>query len=177
MKDNSFLKLSTHIFNKSKDKDDITTNRSSRWRRSVKNGVLRNFVKFTGKHLCQRPFCQRLCILRAAMNKWTTEPVFSFVAYYVQPAVKKTAILVFFSAYHWRPSDDYPNYANTTCGPLTIWNQLSLCIHYSWLVTIVNCWRNYLSANSCSVIFYYCLYILEYKRRWADDISKIYTCC
>ena len=67
MKDNSFLKLSTHIFNKSKDKDDITTNRSSHWRRSVKNGVLRNFVKFTGKHLCQSLFFHKVAGMRPAI--------------------------------------------------------------------------------------------------------------
>ena len=27
--------------------------RSDRWRSSIKTGVLRNFAKFTGKHLCQ----------------------------------------------------------------------------------------------------------------------------
>ena len=34
--------------------------RSSHRRCSVKKGVLRNFAKFTGKHLCQRLFCNSL---------------------------------------------------------------------------------------------------------------------
>ena len=34
-------------------------NRSSRRRCSLKKGVLRNFAKFTGKHLCQRLFFNR----------------------------------------------------------------------------------------------------------------------
>ena len=29
--------------------------RSSHWRRSLKKCVLKNFTKFTGKHLCWRP--------------------------------------------------------------------------------------------------------------------------
>ena len=36
------------------------SNRSSRWRCSVKEGVLGNFAKFTGKHLCQRLFFKKV---------------------------------------------------------------------------------------------------------------------
>ena len=34
--------------------------RSSHLRCSVKKGVLRNFIKFTGKHLCQRSFFNKV---------------------------------------------------------------------------------------------------------------------
>ena len=36
------------------------TSRSSRQRCSVKKGVLRNFLKFTGKHLCQSLFFNKV---------------------------------------------------------------------------------------------------------------------
>ena len=43
--------------------------KSSRQRSSMKKGVLRNFAKFTGKHLCQRLFfnkvaCQSCCFIK-----------------------------------------------------------------------------------------------------------------
>ena len=40
--------------------------RSSHQRCSVIKGVLRNFAKFTGKHLCQRLFFNKVAGLRAA---------------------------------------------------------------------------------------------------------------
>ena len=42
------------------------TSRSSHQRYSVKKGTLRNFVKFTGKHLCQRLFFNKVAGLRPA---------------------------------------------------------------------------------------------------------------
>ena len=33
--------------------------RSSNWRCSIKNGVLKNFAKFTGNHLCRILFCNK----------------------------------------------------------------------------------------------------------------------
>ena len=41
-------------------------NRSSHWVCSVKKGVLRNFAKFTGKHLCQSLFFDKVAGLRPA---------------------------------------------------------------------------------------------------------------
>ena len=38
----------------------FTFSRSSHWRCSVKNGVLRNLAKFAGKHLCQSLFLIKL---------------------------------------------------------------------------------------------------------------------
>ena len=43
-----------------------STNRSSHRRRSVRKGVLRNFVKFIGKHLCQSLFLNKVAGLRPA---------------------------------------------------------------------------------------------------------------
>ena len=42
------------------------TNRSSHQRCSVIKGVLRNFAKFTGKHLCQSPFLNKVAGMRPA---------------------------------------------------------------------------------------------------------------
>ena len=42
----------------------IVKNRSSHPRCSVKKGVLRNFAKFTGKHLCQSLFFNKVSGLR-----------------------------------------------------------------------------------------------------------------
>ena len=35
-------------------------NRSSHHRRSIKIGVLENFIKFTGTHVCQSPFFNKV---------------------------------------------------------------------------------------------------------------------
>ena len=50
--------------------------RSSHWRCSVKKGVLRNFAKFTGKHLSQSLFFNKVAGLRPA-KKETLAQVFS----------------------------------------------------------------------------------------------------
>ena len=42
--------------------------RSSHQRCSMKKDVLRNFTKFTGKHLCQSLFFNRVADLRPVMN-------------------------------------------------------------------------------------------------------------
>ena len=45
---------------------------------SVKRGLLRNFAKFTGKHLCQSHFFNKVAVMRsAAFKKETLEQVFS----------------------------------------------------------------------------------------------------
>ena len=44
----------------------LKNNRSSHRRCSVEKGVLRNFAKFTGKHLCQRLFFNKVAGLRPA---------------------------------------------------------------------------------------------------------------
>ena len=46
--------------------DTITQARSSHWRCSVKKGVLKNFAKFTGKHLCQSLSFNKVAGLRSA---------------------------------------------------------------------------------------------------------------
>ena len=40
--------------------------RSNHWRCSVKKGVLKNFTKFTGKHLCQSLYFNKVACLRPA---------------------------------------------------------------------------------------------------------------
>ena len=49
--------------------------RSSHRRCSVRNGVLRNFTKFTGKQLCQSPFLNEVAGLR--QHLWATGSVLS----------------------------------------------------------------------------------------------------
>ena len=55
--------------------------RSSHQRCSIKKGVLRNFAKFTGKHLCQRLFFNKVACLRPEacnfIKKETLAQVFS----------------------------------------------------------------------------------------------------
>ena len=53
--------------------------RSSHQRCSIKKGVLRNFAKFTGKHLCQSLFFNKVAGLRPAtlLKKETLAQVFS----------------------------------------------------------------------------------------------------
>ena len=46
-----------------------THNRSSRPEVFCKKGVLRNFAKFTGKHLCQRLFFNKVAGQRLFFNK------------------------------------------------------------------------------------------------------------
>ena len=48
--------------------------RNSHWRYSVRNGVLRNFAKFTRKHLCQSLFFNKACNF---IKKETLAQVFS----------------------------------------------------------------------------------------------------
>ena len=51
--------------------------RSSHPRCSVREGVLRNFAKFTEKHLCQSLFFNKVARLRPATLKETLAQVFS----------------------------------------------------------------------------------------------------
>ena len=53
----SILLTIQHFFQNSKLHNGMasSTNRSSHWRCSLRKGALRNFAKFTGKHLYQRP--------------------------------------------------------------------------------------------------------------------------
>ena len=53
--------------------------RSSHWRCSVRKGVLRNFAKFTGKHLCESLFLNKVAGLRpATLLKETLAQVFFY---------------------------------------------------------------------------------------------------
>ena len=48
----------------SQHNDEKSTVRSSHLRYSMKKGVLRNFAKFTGKHLCQSLFFKPATLLK-----------------------------------------------------------------------------------------------------------------
>ena len=55
-----------HVFKKKRKKEKIDLIVCSHRRCSVKNGVLRNFAKFTGKHMCHRLFFNKVASLRPA---------------------------------------------------------------------------------------------------------------
>ena len=46
-----------------------------------KKGVLRNFVEFTGKHLCQSLFLNKVAGLRLAGDIWCFQVVCCFISY------------------------------------------------------------------------------------------------
>ena len=54
----------------------VNTLRSSRQRCSVKKGVLRNFAKFIGKHLCQRLIFDKVTGLRRQIKRVSGTGVF-----------------------------------------------------------------------------------------------------
>ena len=63
-------------------------NRSSHWRCSVGEGVLRNFVKFLGKHLSQSLFFNKVAGLR---KKETLTRVFSCAKFSRTPFLQNTS--------------------------------------------------------------------------------------
>ena len=69
--------------------------RSSHWRCSVKNGVLRNFAKFTGKPLCQSFFFNKVASIACNfIKKETLALVFSCKFY-------ETSKNTFFKEHLW----------------------------------------------------------------------------
>ena len=66
----------------------FTTIRSSHQRCSMKKGVLRNFAKFTGKHLCQSLFFNNF--LEISKNTFFTEHLWTTGS---EPCVYKTCLL------------------------------------------------------------------------------------
>ena len=58
----------THIVTDSSTDKRFNGNRSSRPEVFCKKGVLRNFTKFTGKHLCQRLFFNKVAGLRTTAS-------------------------------------------------------------------------------------------------------------
>ena len=59
LKISDFQKVSSQV-----KRNLFSFNRGSHRRRSVRKGVLRNFAKFTGKHLCQSLFVNKAAGLR-----------------------------------------------------------------------------------------------------------------
>ena len=57
---NSDVSYDGYINEKRKSRHMNKMRRSSHWRCSLTKGVLRNFAKFTGKHLCQSLFFRDL---------------------------------------------------------------------------------------------------------------------
>ena len=51
---------------KAQGHDDVSISRSSHQRCYIKEGVLRNYIKFAGKHLCQSLFLNKVAGLRPA---------------------------------------------------------------------------------------------------------------
>ena len=75
----SFLKKTMQIteIQKKKKKKTLTRNRSSHQRFYVKKGVLRHFAKFTGKHLSQSLFFNKVTVLNIFLTEylWATASV------------------------------------------------------------------------------------------------------
>ena len=53
--------------------------KSSHWRCSVKKGALRNFANFTGKHLCQKRFFNKVAGLRGYQKRVSGTGVFLWI--------------------------------------------------------------------------------------------------
>ena len=86
--------------------------RSSHRRCSVRNGVLRNFANFTGKHLCQSLFFNKVTGLRpqvtpsvAASEKYFVLKYLQTIAFsfYQKYSVEKCFLMSFLGAF-FRPS-------------------------------------------------------------------------
>ena len=74
--------------------------RSSHQRCSVKKGVLRNFAKFTGKHLCQRLFFNKV-----AGDSSSKHPItWCFIAFVVAPEIERTETTAFILWFNLQPS-------------------------------------------------------------------------
>ena len=71
------------------------TFRSSHWRCSVKKGVLRNFAKFTEKHLCESLFLNKVAGLRPATllkkRLWYRCFPVNFAKFLTKPFLKNTS--------------------------------------------------------------------------------------
>ena len=83
-------------------------NRSSHQRYSIKKGVFKNFTKFTGKHLCQSLFLNKVAGLRPASRKTCFSPTAlhlfaSKVCYWRRSYMCMREIEI---SNHWKPSID-----------------------------------------------------------------------
>ena len=74
---------------------DLSTNRSSHHSCSMKKGVLRNFTKFTGNHLCQSLFFNKVAGLRPATllkkRLWHRRFPVNFVKFLRTPSLQNTS--------------------------------------------------------------------------------------
>ena len=71
---------------------ELSIDRSSRRRSSVKKGVLRNFAKFTGKHLCQSLFFNKFAGLRpSTLSKGHTCFLVNFAKFLRTPFLQNTS--------------------------------------------------------------------------------------
>ena len=89
--------LTDRSIHKIGNKDTLVANaRSSHWRCSMGKNVLRNFAKFTGKHLCQSRFFNKVAGLRPAtlLKKEALAQVFSW-------EVCKISKNTFYTEHHW----------------------------------------------------------------------------
>ena len=86
--------------------------RSSHWRCSVRRGVLRNFAKFTGKHLCQSLFFNKVTGLefcKISKNTFSTEQLqtnasVSFISFFIKARIiLQFLTLVFSNLYMFSP--------------------------------------------------------------------------
>ena len=86
---------STVLMEMSMSEFEILRDRSSRQRCSIKKGVLRNFTKFTGKHLCQSLLFNKVAGLRPTTllkrRLWRRCFPVSFVKFLRTPFLQNTS--------------------------------------------------------------------------------------
>ena len=111
------------------EKNDLTYDRSSHRRYSVRKVVLRNFTKFTGKHLCQSLFFNKVAGLRPAtlLKRRLWPEACNFIekkdwhSFFPMNFVKFLRTLFFFTEHPWTTVSvllfisRYKGNSNTTC--------------------------------------------------------------
>ena len=68
-----------------------SVHRSNHWRCFVKKGVLRDFAKFTGKHLCQRLFFNKIAAILFKKSLWHRCFPVNFAKYLRTPFSQNTS--------------------------------------------------------------------------------------
>ena len=110
---------------------ELYSNRSNHWRCSVGRGVVRNFAKFTGKHLCQILFFNKLAglVLESLFNKAPGLTASHFIKRLQQKAcnfIKKETLAQVFS---W----EFCEISNNTFFTENLWGRLLLYIIYDYI--------------------------------------------
>ena len=140
--------------------------RSSHRRCSMEKGVLRNFTKFTGKHLCQNLVFNKLAGLRPAtlLKKRVWHRCFpvNFVKFLKTPFLQNTSgrlLLPNVSSYFPFP-EKFSGFSDTSfIWPINLVFSFSLCLHARHPCTIFKIlYARHLFAVHCHVVFRLCVH-------------------